>query len=174
MKKIGLPLLLVFFLLAGCATPTKVLESDFQKLSMTKVGVVLTVNLQTNGRVRDDKNCYLKIDDGKNHFELLINRGVGDYALPLPLPLPLVSGENVIEITKITCGPFYYYDLKDQGATFQVKDQKIKYLGFINFQLQDKGKLEWGHATKDELQLRQRAQSMGFDDDSLEIDLLKL
>ncbi len=166
--KIGLPLFLVTFLLAGCATSTKVLESDFQKLSMTKVGVVLTVNLQTNGRVRDDKNCYLKIDDGKNHFELLINRGVGDYALPL------VSGENVIEITKITCGPFYYYDLKDQGATFQVKNQKIKYLGFINFKLEDKGNLEWGHATKDELQLRKRAQSMGFDDDSLEIDLLKL
>lgn len=166
MMKIGL--FLVFFLLAGCATSTNVLESDFHKLSKTKEGALLTVNLQTNGRVRDDKNCYLKIDDGKAHFELLINRGVGDYALPL------VSGENVVEITKITCGPFYYYDLKDQGATFQVKNQKIKYLGFINFQLQDRGNLEWGHATKDELKLRQRAQSMGFDDDSLEIDLLKL
>jgi|GEM_PF-2721265 len=168
MKKMFLPIFLVIFLFAGCATSTKVLESDIPKLTMTKVGALLTVNLQTNGRVRDDKNCYLKIDDGKNHFELLINRGVGDYALALE------SGESIVEITKITCGPFYYYDLKDQGATFQVKNQMVKYLGFINFQLEDKGKLEWGHATKDELQLRKRAHSLGFVDDSLEIDLLKL
>ena len=168
MKRISLPLFLIVFSLTGCATSSNVVESDFQKLTMTKEGAVLTVNLQTNGRVRDDKNCYLKVNDGTNQFDLLINRGIGDYALPL------ASGENIIEITKISCGPFYYYDLKDKGATFQVKNQKIKYVGFLNFKLEDKGKLEWGHATMDEAQLRKRAQSMGLGDEVLEIDLLKL
>ncbi len=168
MKKIGLSFVFVTFLLAGCATSTKVLKSDFQKLSMTKEGAVLTVNLQTNGRIRKDKSCYLNISDGKDDFQLLINRGEGDYALPLR------SGGNTVEITKITCGPFYYYDLKDQGATFQVKNHMVKYLGFINFQLEDKGKLVWGHATVDKLELRKRTQLMGFDDGNLEIDLLKL
>ncbi|MCR9204608.1 MAG: hypothetical protein NXH75_08535 [Halobacteriovoraceae bacterium] len=168
MKKTELSLFFVALFFTGCATSTKVLESDFQKVSMTKEGVLLTVNLQTNGRVRDDKSCYLNIDAGKNHFQLLIKRGVGDYALPLQ------SGEGDVEITKISCGPFYYYDLKNQGATFQVKREKVKYLGFIDFELEDKGKLEWGHSTMNENHLRQRAQRMGLNDDSLEIDLLKL
>lgn len=168
MKSFKLSFILVIFLLAGCASSTKVLESDFQKVAMRKEGALLTVNLQTNGRVRDDKTCHLSISDGQNHFELSLNRGVGDYALPLQ------SGEGVVEITKISCGPFYYYDLKNQGASFKLKSQKIKYLGYIDFELEDKGKLEWGHSTMNEDQLRNRAQRMGFNEDTLEIDLLKL
>lgn len=165
MKSFIVPLFLV--ILASCASSPKVLESDFHKLGATKTGAILTVNLETNGRVREDKSCYLKIDDGENSFELLLNRGQMDYALP-------ISSPNKIEITKISCGPFYYYDLKDQGAAFQVKNQKVKYLGVLNFKFEEKGKLEWGHMTKDERELKQRAQLMGFTEDILEVDLLKL
>jgi hypothetical protein len=168
MMRLGFILVFLTAFVSGCASSSQTLQSDFQKLNMTKSGVVMTVNLQTNGHVREDKSCYLKINDGSNDYELLIQRGIADYALPLQ------SKGNTVEITKITCGPFYYYDLKNQGATFKVKDQKIKYLGFINFRLEDKGQLEWGHATKDELVIRKRAQSMGFDYESLEVDLLKL
>jgi hypothetical protein len=166
MKSLFFSVLLLFFM--GCATSTKVLESDFQQLSRTKTGAILTVNLETNGRVRDDKNCSLKIEDENNQFELKLKRGEGDYALPL------LSNEKNFEITKITCGPFYYYDLKNQGAAFSVKNQKIKYLGVVNFKLEDKGELEWGHATKDERELLRRAQLMGLTEEDLEIDLLKL
>lgn len=168
MKNLSYFLTLLLFLLVGCATSTKVLKSDFNTLNSAQTGAILTVNLQTNGKVRDDKNCYLKIDDGNDQYELLLKRGVEDYALPF------MSAESKVEITKITCGPFYYYDLKNQGAAFQVKNQKVKYLGFVNFKFEDKGKLEWGHSTKDKNQLRKRAQSMGFSDELIEIDLLNL
>lgn len=168
MNKLSFLLFLGAIFLTSCATSTQVLESDVRQVNLAKMGAVLSVNLQTNGRVRDDKDCFLNIDDGKNNFKLLINKGVGDYALPLGF------SESVIEITKISCGPFYYYDLKGQGAVFHLKSQKIKYLGFLNFKLQDKGELEWGHATKNEIEIRNRTRSMGLDNDSLEIDLLKL
>jgi hypothetical protein len=171
MTKLRFHLSFVFLgslLLMGCAGTTNVVKSDFQKLKVANEGAFLTVNLQTNGRVRDDKNCYLKFEDGESYFQLLINRGTGDYALPL------VSGETVFEITKISCGPFYYYDLKDQGATFKVDKDKVKYLGHINFKFEEKGKLEWGHATKNDFELRKRALSMGLGDSSLKIDLLNL
>ena len=168
MKYLDLILFSIVLLITSCATSLKVLESDFQKLTTTKTGVLLTLNLETNGRVRKDKECYLTIDDGKEKFELLIKRGLGDYALPM------LSTTDVTEITKISCGPFYFYNLKDQGATFRIRDQKIKYIGFINFNFQDKGNLEWGHALTNKSQLRDRAESMGIDKDFLEIDLLKL
>jgi hypothetical protein len=168
MKLEILPIFLSFLMLTSCTTSLKVIESDFQKLRTQKTGALLTVNLETNGRVRQDKECFLKINDGRSEFKLIIERGVQDYALPI-----LNTGRPV-EITTISCGPFYFYDLKNQGAVFTIRDQEIKYLGFVNFSLQEKGKLEWGHETNNQAQLLQRTQSMGLESDSLEVDLLKL
>jgi hypothetical protein len=159
-------LLFLLFLLSGCAGSKVALKSDFQKMSESKSGTLLTINLQTNGRIREGQQCYLNFEDGANKYELLLQEGMWDYALPF--------NQNEAEITKITCGPFYYYDLKNQGARFKFSNEKIKYLGIINFELEEKGKMEWGLATKDETKLEDRIQQMGLFRENVEIDILKL
>lgn len=160
--------LVLFVGLYGCATSSKQLESDFQLVKTNQFGVVLSVDLKTNGFLREDKVCFLKIEDGLNSYELTLEKGLNDYALSF------TTSQNKIEITQINCGPFYYYDLKNQGTAFSVSPQKVKYLGIINFKLQDKGKLEWGLSTKDKSELLKRAISMGFDEETIEVSLLDL
>lgn len=158
--------ILGLFLLSSCANSPVPLKSDFQKLSEDKTGTLLTVNLNTNGQIREGNKCYLKFEDGVNRYELLLNEGVWDYALPF--------NQNKAEMTKITCGPFYYYDLTNQGAKFTFDNEKIKYLGIVNFELEDKGHMEWGLATKDKKRLEERILQMGLSEENVEIDILEL
>lgn len=159
-------LILFLFILVSCAGTPIALKSDFQKLTDKKSGTLLTINLQTNGQIREGKNCLLNFEDGVNKYELILNEGMWDYALPF--------NQNEAELTKITCGPFYYYDLRNQGTKFKFTNNKIKYLGILNFELEDKGKLEWGLATINKEKLNNRILEMGLDQDNVEIDILKL
>lgn len=168
MKILNFLLLFICLLTVGCATSKNTLKSDFQTVISNKSGVVLSVDLKTNGFLREDKVCFLKIEDELNQYELILERGLSDYALPF------TPNQNKIEITQINCGPFYYYDLKNQGTAFSVNPQKVKYLGIVNFKLQEKGKLEWGLTTKDKNELMKRAISMGFDEATVEVSLLDL
>lgn len=152
--------------LGGCAGSATVLEPSAQKLARTGTGVLLTVNLNTNGKVREDKQCHLDIVGEKGIFKLPLKRGQWDYALTLP--------SAKAEITKISCGPFYYYDLKNQGADFEVGVQDIKYLGVINFKLEADGNLEWGHATKNPVELQAHIRQAGLAQENVVVDLLNL
>ena len=156
----------VLLLTLGCASKSHILQSDFEAIRQTNTGALITVNLDTNGKVREDKSCYLNIQDGESRYELPLIKGSNDYALPLASPRA--------EIVKISCGPFYYYELQNQGADFMVSNQNIKYLGVINFKFEDKGKLEWGHATTNSRELKDKIRSMGFEDERVEVELLKL
>lgn len=159
-------LMVSLLILGGCAGSATVLEPSAQKLSRAKTGVLLTVNLNTNGKVREDKQCHLDIMSDKGRFKLPLKRGQWDYALTLP--------SAKAEITKISCGPFYYYDLKNQGADFEVEVQNIKYLGVINFKLEADGNLEWGHATKNPVELQGHIRQAGLDQENVVVDLLNL
>jgi hypothetical protein len=158
--------LLFLVLLASCTTTPIALKSDFQKLSERKSGTLLTINLKTNGHIREGRNCHLNFEDDVNKYELILNEGIWDYALPF--------NQNQAELTKITCGPFYYYDLRNQGAKFKFTNDKIKYLGILNFELEEKGKMEWGLATINKDKLNDRILEMGLDQNNVEIDILKI
>ena len=158
--------LVLLFLLSSCSNTPISLKSDFQKLSSDQSGTLVTINLVTNGYIKNGKSCFLKFEDGINNYKLALNEGVWDYALPF--------NQNEAELTKITCGPFYYYNLKDQGAKFKFDNKKIKYLGIVNFKLQEKGKMEWGLATIDKNKLNDRVLEMGLNQENVDIDILKL
>lgn len=168
MKLFKLNFLILGFLVSSCSTSRKEIVSDFNFLRENNSGIILSVNLQTNGRIRSDKECLLKLEDSNTLFELPLTKGFGRYAIPTMIP------NEKMEITELNCGPFYYYDLKNQGASFLVEDQRIKYIGQIYFDLKDTGKLEWGHKTKDEHLLQKEIEEMGIDKTKVKIELLQL
>ena len=163
-------ILLTLIMTASCATSSNVMDSSVDKVRGRSAGTLITVNLDTNGKVREDKTCYLNIQSESNTYKLPLKRGIWDYSLSLENKTP----SSKAEIVKISCGPFYYYDLDNQGADFKVSDSSIKYLGIVNFKFEDKGKLEWGHATKNSIELQRRLRLMGLPDTNVELDLLKL
>lgn len=124
--------------LASCSTfkGPKIVESDFGEVIATNQGYVLVVNLDTNGKVKRGHRCFLRLKKEEER-EISIPLEEGSHAYGLPVKY------RGTRISQLNCGLFYFYKFKAPLVLKPFAD-KIVYLGDIDFELQDEGKLEWG------------------------------
>lgn len=163
--RLVLPFILISFLFS-CANHQQVLNSNFSTVKSKNTGVLLTVDLNTAGKIKRGKMCNLIINQGKTLYRVPLKEGAFNYALPL--------NQGVAKIQELTCGPFYYYKIKENGANFQVSNGQISYLGTLDFELEEKGRMTWGPSTKSRRLLEGHLGEMGLTSEDVVIKPLKL
>jgi len=159
-------LLVPLFLFLGCSSNGQInLTSDHQILSLSKTGILLSVNLDTNDRIKRGNNCYLIFNNGKKKYSLKLAEGKDHYALDLSM--------GSYQIDELNCGTFYYFKVDKEAAPFYVSPGKISYIGQLDFELHDHGKLIWGHTHTNRKKLEENILSMGFAPNDVELSLLR-
>lgn len=158
--------LFIMSLLVSCSNHQKVLNSNFSEVKAKNTGVLLTIDLNTAGKIKRGKMCNLVINQNKALYRVPLKEGTYNYALPL--------SQGQANIKEFTCGPFYYYKLKENGAQFQVSNGIISYLGTLDFELEEKGEMTWGPSTKSKRLLEGHLGEMGLTGEEVIISPLKL
>lgn len=158
-------LILCLFLLS-CAHKEQVLNSNFSSVKQNNTGILLTIDLKTDGKIKRGKSCRLYISKDKRKFAVPLKEGAYNYALPLEA--------GVAQFEELNCGPFYYYKLSDKGARFTVTPGEITYLGTLDFHLEDKGEMTWGPNTKSARLLEGHLGEMGLTSEDVVIKPLNL
>lgn len=160
--------LLLPFLLISCASTsqTSVLKPSLSKLRQSNTGVILTIDLNTSGKIKRGSSCHIQIDQDKKSFKVPLKEGDFNYSLPLKA--------GMAKIVEFSCGVFYYYALKDAGTNFFVKEGEITYLGTIDFELDKNGEMTWGPSTKSRIDLEANLEEMGVSKSEAQIKILSL
>ena len=147
-------LFLIFFLLS-CSTfkGPEIVESDFGDVIATNQGYVLVVNLDTNGKIKRGNRCFLRIVSEEKEYSIPLEEGTHAYGVSFR--------HQGARISQLNCGLFYYYKFKDP-LFFKPKANQIVYLGDIDFELQDEGKLEWGRKKHGKQVFRAQMEDIGL------------
>jgi hypothetical protein len=163
MKAIIITLFLIS--ISGCSSSeniqSKTRSSEIQALGQ---GALITVNLATADKIKRGKMCKLVVRKGKTKYFLSLKEGRHSYGMKLS------NGPYTIE--KLSCGPFYYYNFKD--LSFRVLTNSLVYLGDVDFELRDKGVLEWGRELNSEELLKSQIEAMGIPSAQVQIRPLTL
>ncbi|MBK22626.1 MAG: hypothetical protein CME70_01365 [Halobacteriovorax sp.] len=158
-------LILCLFLIS-CANKQQVLNSNFSSVKNNKTGILLTIDLKTDGKIKRGKSCQLYITKDSKRFAIPLKEGAFNYALPL--------GAGEARFEELNCGPFYYYKLTDKGAYFTITPGEITYLGTLDFELEEKGEMTWGPNTKSARLLEGHLGEMGLTSEDVVIKPLNL
>lgn len=159
-------LILATLFLFSCTHNQKRLNSNLNSVKTTGTGAIISVDLDTQGKIKRGKKCNLIIGQNNQLFSVPLKEGSFNYALPL--------GEGSANLKELNCGPFYYYKLVDRGAWFDIKKGTISYLGTLDFSLEDKGEMTWGPSTKSKRLLEGNLGEMGLTSEEVVIDPLKI
>lgn len=158
--------LLALALLVSCASKQPVLNSNFNTVKVNKTGALLTIDLDTAGKIKRGQSCKLLVRHNQETFQLPLKEGAYNYALPL--------GAGMGNIQELNCGAFYYYKINDPRSTFTLSSGKVSYLGTLDFKLEEKGEMTWGPNTKSMSLLESHLGEMGLTGDEVSIEPLAL
>lgn len=159
-------LILAVLLLGSCATKEPVMNSNFNTVKVNKTGALITIDLNTDGKITRGQSCKLLIRHNEEVFGLPLKEGAYNYALPL--------GAGMGNLQELNCGAFYYYKLNDPRSTFTLQNGKVSYLGTLDFKLEDKGQMTWGPNSKSRSLLESHLGEMGLTGDEVSIEPLAL
>ena len=159
-------LILALLALSSCATKAPVINSNFNTVKVNKTGALLTIDLDTAGKIKRGQSCNLLIRHNEETYQMPLKEGAYNYALPL--------GAGMANLQELNCGSFYYYKLDDPRSTFKVESGKVSYLGTLDFKLEDKGEMTWGPNTKKRALLEGHLGEMGLTGDEVSIEPLAL
>jgi hypothetical protein len=113
--------LLALVLLVGCASKQPVMNSNFNTVKLNKTGALLTIDLDTAGKIKRGQSCKLLIRHNQETYQMPLKEGAFNYALPL--------GAGMANLQELNCGAFYYYKIDDPRSTFKIENGKLSYLG---------------------------------------------
>ncbi|MFT6069210.1 MAG: hypothetical protein ACJAT2_000313 [Bacteriovoracaceae bacterium] len=159
-------LIIALLVLTSCASKKSVLNSNFNTVKVNKTGALVTIDLDTDGKIKRGQSCKLYIRHNETSYQMPLKEGTYNYALPL--------GAGMANLQELNCGAFYYYKLDDPRSTFKVVNGKLSYLGTLDFKLEDKGKMTWGPNTKKRQLLENHLGEMGLTGDEVSIEPLEL
>ena len=159
MKILNIKILALLFIVSSCAS-TKFSNSTLIKIQSNGEGGILTVNLSTNKKLLNQKDCRLMIESTTEEIFLVqLKEGENHYAINIP------TGKYSVK--KIHCGLFYYYDLTKYLAGFTLNPSEITYLGGFKVSLLEAGVLDITTYAKGQKEMQGVLKEIGIMDEAI-------